>query len=139
MEVNDRGHGHDHLFGTGVQHETPGAEHAGIEAVADDSTHHAATEAHGFIDHVGLDLGQLAENLSHLPPDHVAGTEHGLEHDFGTHHDAGDGLHGLHDSIHSADTHLGFDEHHGLADVAHDPHHDDLADHHHNDGFGIHG
>ena len=135
MEVNDRGH--DHLFGTGAHPDPHTAETLGLEQLADDSQHHAVSEVHGLIEHAGVDISHFADNLSHLPElEHHDGIA-GIEHDFGTHHDAGDGFHGLHDSIHQEATHLGFDEHHGLADLAHDTHHDDPLDHHHHDGFGL--
>ena len=133
MDV-DGGHeqGHDHRFGTGAHGEPP----------AGDEAHHGAGDVHGLIEHIGVDISHLTTNLEHLPlGEPSVGLEHALDHDFGTHHDGADGLHGLHDSIHHESVHLAFsgEEHHGLADLAHDPAHDDPSDHHHHDTFGLGG
>jgi len=139
MDVKDSGH--DHHFGAGADHDVAGQELVGLEAATGGTEHAATTDVHGAIAHFGADVAKFSEALSHLPPpDHVAAAEHfagGLDHDFGTHHDLADGLHGLHDSIHDAASHLGFDEHHahGLADAVHDVHHDDPT--HHHDHFGL--
>jgi hypothetical protein len=139
MDVNDRGN--DHRFGTGAHPDHPAPEHVGLEGLADEpDQHHAVGEAHGLVEHIGADFTHLAENLSHLPPaDHYEGLA-ALDHQFGTHHDEGDGFRGLHESIHHDETHLGVggEEHHGIAHIADDHHHDDPSDHHHHpDGFGL--
>lgn len=143
MDVNERGH--DHHFGIGAEHDAA-REPVGLEAVTNDHEAHAPPvdqhvgDVHGMIERFAADSAHLNDALSHLPgPDHVAGAEHlsgGLDHDFGTHHDAADGFHGLHESIHDAVSHVSFDEHHGLGDALHDTHHDDPT-HHHIDHFGL--
>jgi hypothetical protein len=139
MDV-DGGNDHDHRFGTGAHPDPHPDKPVGLGSLGDES-HHAAEQAHGLIENLGDNVTHLAENLSHLPPgDHPVDLHAAPEHDFGTHHDGADGLHGLHDSIHHETSHLSFsgEEHHGLGDVAHDPAHDDPQDHHHHpDTFGL--